>query len=156
MRDESYLQSLIRTLYLLSERGSGREETLRWDYEVRTACIFSFPSRQICNGAAKTGSLSYNSCTPSSLSTLQLQTTIWTWIRGFSNPKTPCSWWEHDSIWHQVPFGILKFPMGAGKEAKVKKDFQPCFAGQKAHGGSRIRTASSGNYIDTPWKFLDF
>ena len=47
--------------------------------------------------------------TGSFLSTLQLQTKIQTWIRGFRNPKIPCSWPERACIWCQVPFRFLNF-----------------------------------------------
>ena len=33
--------------------------------------------------------------TPSLKLTLAFQTKIWTWKRGFSNPKIPCHWREH-------------------------------------------------------------
>ena len=80
---------------------------------------------------------------------------IWTWRKGFSIPKMPCSWRERASIWCQVPLRILKFLIWAGKEFKVKKDFQPCFAQQKAHGAARNRSSSHGNLGATPWKSLE-
>ena len=85
--------------------------------------------------------------TPSFLSTLQLQTKIRTWIRGLRNPKIPCSWPERACIWCQVPFRFLNFLIWAGNEFKVKKYFQPCFAGQKAH---RRQVES----ILLPWNLL--
>ena len=75
----------------------------------------------------------FDLCTPSFLSTLQLQSKIWTWKRGFRNPKIPRSWRERTNIWCQVPFRFLKYLIWAGKEVKVKNYFQPCFAGRKAH-----------------------
>ena len=69
-------------------------------------------------------------------------TKILTW-RGFRTPKIPCSWRERASIWRQVPFRLLKSLDWAGKEFKVKKDFQPCFVGWKAHGASWNRSAIS-------------
>ena len=39
----------------------------------------------------------------------------------------------------------LGHPVVPVKEIKVKKDFQLCFTGQKAHAGSRNRSSS-------PWK----
>ena len=93
--------------------------------------------------------------TPSFLSTLQLQTQIMTWKRGFSNLKMLCSWRERANIWCQMPFRCLKFLIWAGREFKVKKDFQPCFTEWKAHGGSGNRSASLGNLDAHPWKFLE-
>ena len=89
--------------------------------------------------------ISLSRTTPSFWLRLTFQMKIWAWRRGFSNWKLLCSWWEQDRFLSQVPFRFLKCLIGAGKEVKVKKDFQPCFAERKAHGGSRSRSSSPWN-----------
>ena len=101
------------------------------------------------------GRHSFITSTPWFWKTATLWHQIWTWRNGFSSLKMLCSWWERANIWCQMPFRFLKSLIWAGKEFKVKKDFQPCFAEQKALGGTRNRSASRGNLDAHPWKLID-
>ena len=93
--------------------------------------------------------------TPSFWLTYTFQIIIRTWRWGVTDQKMVCSGQEQDRILCQVPFRFLKSLVWAGKEFKVKKDFQPCFAEQKAHGGTRNRSSSRGNLYAHPWKFIE-
>ena len=67
--------------------------------------------------------------------------------------KMICSWQEQDRILCQVLFRFLKYLIWAGKEFKVKKDFQPWFAERKAHWSEPESIRFPPNSCAHPWKF---
>ena len=93
------------------------------------------------------------SSTPSFWLTYTFQIIIRTWRWGVSDQKMVCSWQEQDRVLCQVLFRFLKYLLWAGKEFKVKKDFQPWFAERKAHWSESESIRFPPNSCAHPWKF---
>ena len=93
--------------------------------------------------------------TPSFWLTYIFQIIIRTWRWGVSDQIMVCSWQEQDRVLCQVLFRCLKYLIWAGKEFKVKKDFQPWFAEQKAHWSEPGSIRSPPNLVLRPWKFIE-
>ena len=93
--------------------------------------------------------------TGSSILTMTFQVQIWAWRRGFSHLQILCSWWLHHKVLCQAPFRFLKSLIWARKEVKVRQDFQPCFAGQKAHRRQVESILLPWNLLNDPWKLYN-
>ena len=96
----------------------------------------------------------YWKCTPSFWLTYTFQIIIRTWRWGVSDQKMVCIWQEQDRFLCQVLFRFLKYLIWAGKEFKVKKDFQPWFAERKAHWSEPGSIRFPPNLDAHPWKSL--
>ena len=120
---------------------------------LRTAVRFSQKFHFMEHHSA--GEQSENVCTVCPVITLGFEMVIWTWRSGYRVPKM-LFWWSLDaSFLCPVAWGEFKPLIWQLKEFKVKINFQPCFAEQKAHGVARNRSSSRGNLDVHPWKFLE-
>ena len=99
--------------------------------------------------------LSRHLCTVCPVITLDFEMAIWTWRSLYRVPKMLFWWSLNASFLCPVPWGEFKPLIWPLKEFKVKINFQPCFAQQKAHGAARNRSSSHGNLGATPWKSLE-
>ena len=144
------------------ERGKVYEEPPPGNWQISNARAHSMGFQSIavassrgCRSRSATVCRPLPLSTPSFWLTYTFQIIISTWRWGVSDQKMVCIWQEQDRFLCQVLFRFLKYLIWAGKEFKVKKDFQPCFAQQKAHGAARNRSSSHGNLGATPWKSLE-